>query len=160
RPAVADVGFNKDIKPILEGTCLRCHNPEKAKGKLRMNTRENFMKGSENGPVIVAGKPGESPLCKLVNPPKSSEDRMPPEGGPLATAQVETIEKWIKEGTKWPDGVALKAAGSAAPTTPTSVAPKDDPGVPISDAEKAGVAKLQAGGVLAIRLAQNTNLLR
>jgi hypothetical protein len=160
RPAAADVDFNKDVKPILESTCLRCHSPEKAKGKLRMDTRDNFLKGSENGPVIVAGKPDESRLYKLVNQPKSSEDRMPPEGDPLTKAQVETIEKWIKEGAKWPDGVALKAAGSAAAAAPTSVAPKDDPGVPITDAEKAGVSKLQGAGVLAIRLAQNTNLLR
>src|SRR5205814_555232 len=91
--AAADVDFNKDVKPILEGTCLRCHNPEKAKGKLRMDTRENFLKGSENGPVLVAGKPEESRLYKLVNQPKSSEDRMPPEGDPLKKEQIATIEK-------------------------------------------------------------------
>jgi len=56
---------------------------EKAKGKLRMDTRESFTKGSENGPVVVAGKPAESKLFQLVNQPKTSEDRMPPEGDPL-----------------------------------------------------------------------------
>jgi hypothetical protein len=159
RPAAADVDFAKDVKPILETNCLKCHNPEKAKGKLRMDTRENFMKGSENGPVVMAGKPEGSTLFKLINQPKTSEDRMPPEGEPLKKEQIATLEKWIKEGAKWPDGVALKLGGAAA-AVPTSVAPKDDPGVPITDAEKAAVAKLQGAGVLAIRLAQNTNLLR
>src|SRR4051812_8126723 len=95
RNAAADVDFNKDVKPILEGTCLRCHNPEKAKGKLRMDTRANFLKGSENGPVVVAGKPEASKLFQLVNQPKSSEDRMPPEGEPLKKEQIATIEAWI-----------------------------------------------------------------
>lgn len=151
----ADVDFDKDIKPIFENNCLRCHNPEKAKGKLRMDTRELFMKGSENGPIVVAGKPDESTLFKLVNQPKESDDRMPPDGDPLKKEEIEKIRAWIAAGAPWPDGVTLKVAGALASTQP-----KDDPGLPISDAEKAAVARLQAAGVLAIRLAQNTNLLR
>lgn len=151
----ADVDFDKDIKPILENNCLRCHNPEKAKGKLRMDTRELFMKGSENGPIVVAGKPDESTLYKLINQPKESDDRMPPDGEPLKKEAIEKIREWITAGVPWPDGVTLKVAGALASTQP-----KDDPGFPISESEKAAVAKLHAAGVLAIRLAQNTNLLR
>lgn len=151
----AEVDFAKDVKPILEANCLRCHNPDKVKGKLLMNTKEGFFKGSENGPILVAGKPAESVMYKLVNQPKTSEDRMPPEGEPLKKEQIATIEKWIAEGAKWPDGLVLKATDAAS-----LAQPKDDPGLPISDAEKVAVAKLQGAGVLALRLAQNTNLLR
>src|SRR5262245_26995783 len=101
----ADVDFAKDVKPILESTCIRCHGPEKVKGKLRLDTREGLMKGSENGPVIVPGKPAESTLYKLINQPKTSEDRMPKEGEPLSKPQIETLQKWIVEGAKWPDGL-------------------------------------------------------
>lgn len=155
----ADVDFVKDVKPILETNCIRCHGPEKAKAKLHLDSREGFLKGSEDGKIFVAGKAAESKIYKLVNQPKSSEDRMPPEGEPLTKAQIETIKNWINEGAKWPDGLVLKA--HAAGTTPTTtVTPKDDPGVPITAAEKAAVVKLSGAGVLAIRLAQNTNLLR
>ena len=102
------VTYAKDIKPIFEKSCVKCHGAEKPKAKLRLDSLEGALKGSENGPVIVAGKPDESRLYKLVNQPKSSEDRMPPEGDPLKKEQIATIEKWIKEGAKWPDGVALK----------------------------------------------------
>jgi mono/diheme cytochrome c family protein len=153
--ARADVDFEKDVKPIFENNCLRCHNPEKAKGKLRMDTREMFMKGSENGPIIVAGKPEESLLFKLINQPKDSDDRMPPEGDPLKKEEIEKVRLWIAAGAKWPDGMTLKVAGALANTQP-----KEDPGLPISEAEKAAVAQLQSAGVLAIRLAQNTNWLR
>jgi len=151
--AAAEVDFAKDVKPILENTCVRCHNPEKVKGKLLMHTKEGFFKGSENGPILVAGKPEESTLYKLVNQPKTSEDRMPPEGDPLSKEQIAVLHSWIKEGAKWPDGMMLKSAVASSQ-------PKDDPGLPIGDAEKAAVAKLQGSGVLALRLAQNTNLLR
>src|SRR5213594_2417034 len=64
-PAAArEVDFAKDIQPIFAGTCLKCHNPEKAKGKLLLDTREHALKGGENGPDIV---PGESAKSKLVH---------------------------------------------------------------------------------------------
>jgi hypothetical protein len=160
--ASADVDFAKDVKPILESTCLRCHGTAKAKGKLRLDSREGLTKGSENGPVIVPGKPADSRLIELVSQPKTSEDRMPPEGEPLAKAQVETLRMWVAEGAKWPDGLVLKsstAESNANPSAPAAGA-TDDPGVPITEAEKAAVDKLQAAGVLVLRLAQNTNLLR
>ncbi len=155
--AKADVDFANDVKPILESTCLRCHGPAKAKGKLRLDTREGLMKGSENGPVVVAGKPKDSRLFGLASQPKSAEERMPPEGEPLTKPQVETLRKWIEEGAKWPDGLVLKSSAAGA-NAAAPVEAKDDPGLPITDAEKAAVDKLQAAGVLAIRLAQNTNL--
>lgn len=152
--AAEEVDFAKQIKPIFEVKCLQCHGPEKTKGKLRLDTKEGLAKGSENGPVIVAGKPDESTLYQLVNQPKTSDDRMPPDGDPLTKEEIAAINKWITEGAKWPDGLVLKSAVAA-----TAPQPKDDPGFPISDAEKAAVAKLQSAGVLTLRLAQNTNLL-
>jgi hypothetical protein len=161
RTATADVDFSKDVKPILESTCVRCHGAQKSKGKLRLDTRDGLMKGSENGPVIVPGKPDESKLFQLASQPKSSEDRMPPEGEPLAKAQVETLKKWIAEGAKWPEGLVLNSAAGAGSKDNSAAPPaKDDPGLPISESEKSAVTKLLNAGVLALRLAQNTNLLR
>ena len=158
--ASADVDFAKDVKPILESTCIRCHGAQKTKGKLRLDSRDGLTKGSENGPVVVAGKPAESKLFQLASQPKTSEDRMPPEGEPLSQAQVETLRKWISEGAKWPDGLVLNASAAGTSSAVPAAQPKDDPGLPISEAEKVAVEKLQAAGVLALRLAQNTNLLR
>src|SRR5438046_1506963 len=38
---------------VLRVNCLSCHNEEKKKGGLRLTTRENALKGSDNGPVLV-----------------------------------------------------------------------------------------------------------
>jgi hypothetical protein len=148
----AEVDFVKDIKPIFEQTCIKCHGPETAKNGLRLDSKAAMLKGSKDEKVVIPGKSAESSVYKLVALP-DADGRMPKDEPPLKKEQIEKIKDWIDQGAKWPDDLVLKAA-TAGPEV------KTDPGVPITDAEKAGVTKLQQAGVLAIRLAQNTNLLR
>jgi hypothetical protein len=154
--ASAEVDFVKDIKPILEGTCMKCHVGDKPRGGLRMDTKENLLKGGKMVKVVlVPGKADKSPMYKFVSLPEDDENRMPPlTEKPLPKAQAEKLRDWINDGAKWPDGLVLKST-----SVETAVA-MDDPGVPITEQEKAAVAKLDKAGILAIRLAQNTNLLR
>jgi mono/diheme cytochrome c family protein len=49
------VDFAKQIQPILRQNCVKCHGPEKQKGKLRLDSKEVAMKGGKDGVVIVAG---------------------------------------------------------------------------------------------------------
>ncbi|HLW68206.1 MAG TPA: c-type cytochrome domain-containing protein [Gemmataceae bacterium] len=148
----ADVDFEKEIKPIFEQTCIKCHGPETAKNGLRLDSRAAMLKGSKDEKVVIPGKSAESSVYKLVALP-DADGRMPKDQPPLSKGQIEKIKLWIDQGAKWPEGLVLKATGA-------STEPKVDAGVAITDAEKAGVDKLQKAGVLAIRLAQNTNLLR
>ena len=62
----APVSFVKDIKPILETRCLKCHGGTMQAAKLDLRSREAAFKGSEKGPVIVAHKPEESSLYKKI----------------------------------------------------------------------------------------------
>jgi hypothetical protein len=155
--AASDVDFVKEIKPILEKSCLKCHGPEKPKGGLRLDTLEGLTKGAKSGKVLVAGNAEESRLYEVVTLEKDDPDRMPNEGEPLNKLEQELLKDWINQGAKWPDNLTLtppEGSGSGVPEV------KVDPGVPISDAEKAAVAKVQKLSALAQRLAQNTNLLR
>jgi hypothetical protein len=107
--AAADkVDFAKDIKPILEKSCVECHSAAKTKGKLRLDTKELALKGGSSGEILVAGKSGESELFRRVALPKGDDDIMPPEGEPLSKAQQDLIKAWIDQGANWPDGLALK----------------------------------------------------
>jgi hypothetical protein len=36
------------IRPILAGTCFKCHGGEKTNGKLRVDTREMLLKGGRS----------------------------------------------------------------------------------------------------------------
>src|SRR5262245_2206950 len=62
------ITFEKDIKPIFEKSCFKCHGPEteKPKGKLRVDTLQAVLKGGENGPDVVAGDIKKSPLLHQV----------------------------------------------------------------------------------------------
>jgi hypothetical protein len=102
--------FVKDIAPILEASCVKCHHEGKAKGKLRMDTKEMALKGGKDTKLIVAGKPDESALIKVLLLDPAEDEAMPPEGkAPRPdAAQIELLKKWIAGGATWPDGVNLK----------------------------------------------------
>ena len=111
RAAAQEPDFKKDIAPILEASCVKCHNETKAKGKLNMATKDTFMKGGENGKIIDTAKPDESKMIKALLLPPDDDEAMPPtDKAPRPTpAQIETLKKWIAAGAKWPDGATLKA---------------------------------------------------
>jgi hypothetical protein len=151
----AEVDFVKDIKPVLEQTCVRCHSGPKAKEGLKLDTKAGLLEGSVNGKVIVAGKAAESKMAHAITLPKSDEKRMPPTGEPLSKAVTDKFQAWINEGAKWPDGLVLKA--EEAKEIKLTV---EDTGLPITPGEKAAFEKLEKAGVFVMRLAQNTNWLR
>ena len=46
-----DLTYAKDIKPIFEKSCFKCHGEEKQKGKLRLDSVAAVKKGGEDGEV-------------------------------------------------------------------------------------------------------------
>ena len=103
----AAVDFARDIQPLLETRCLECHNPNKVKGKLLMDTLANMVKGGEKGAAIVAGHSDQGELVKRLTLPKGDDDIMPPKGDPLTPAQIAAMKTWIDAGAKMPDGLVL-----------------------------------------------------
>jgi formylglycine-generating enzyme required for sulfatase activity/mono/diheme cytochrome c family protein len=106
--AADKVDFHREIKPILEVHCLSCHGPEKPKAGLRLDTRENAMKGGDDGTSLVPGKPTESPLYTTTVLAADHEDAMPPKGPRLAKEETERLRLWIEQGADWPAGETLK----------------------------------------------------
>lgn len=99
------VTFAKDIKPIFEKSCVKCHGGEKPKARLRLETLEGTIKGSKDGPDIIAGKSGESPLVYAIAHVGDEDNFMPPlknkaNIGPLTKEQVGLIRAWIDQGAK------------------------------------------------------------
>jgi formylglycine-generating enzyme required for sulfatase activity/mono/diheme cytochrome c family protein len=105
----ATVDFTRDIKPILEVQCVNCHGGEKPKGKLRLETRANAVKGGEKGTALVPGKPDDSPLYKSTILPADHDEAMPPKGERLTKSQTDLLKGWIEQGANWPEGTTLKA---------------------------------------------------
>ena len=107
------INFKTQVWPIVEKKCLDCHNdvnkhPQKKKPKsgLQMDTPEMIMKGGGNGPIIIPGKPLESPMYTLSALPEDDEDVMPPKGEILTKNELAVIKLWIEQGADF--GVKLK----------------------------------------------------
>lgn len=99
------VTYDKDIKQIFDKSCVKCHSGDKAKGKLHLDSKEGAIKGGKEGPDIVVGKSGQSPLVYAVAHIGDEDDFMPPPDnkahiGPLTPAQIGLIRAWIDQGAK------------------------------------------------------------
>ena len=106
----ANAHFVSRVKPLLDSRCVSCHGPEKQKGGLRMDSRAALLKGGENGPAVVPGKPEASLLVQAVNHVRI-ELEMPPKEK-MTTNEIAVLERWIRDGAAWPENVL------ASDTTP------------------------------------------
>jgi uncharacterized membrane protein len=109
------VDFAKQIFPILEAKCLKCHQKEreengriiKPKHGLRLDNAEGIMKGGKDYPNehVVPGKPEASWLLKTLSLPADDDLAMPPEGkaDPVTDAEKALIKAWIEQGAKFGD---------------------------------------------------------
>jgi len=109
--------FARDVRPILNRSCVGCHQPGKLKGKLDLTAYAPFRAGGKTGPAFVPGDPGKSLVVDQISGP---EPAMPNKGEHLTAGEVETIARWIGQGAKddTPVGerpVAPVADGAAAP---------------------------------------------
>jgi cytochrome c553 len=90
--------FEKDVRPLLEAKCVRCHGEKVKKADLDLSTPAGVLKGGESGPAVVAGKPDKSPMYEKVH-----KGEMPPaKKDALAPAEVEMLRRWIADGAKVP----------------------------------------------------------
>ena len=100
-----DLTYAKDVKPIFEKSCIKCHGSEKQKAKLRLDSLPDTLKGGEDGKVILPGDSAGSLLVHNVAhvgdedqymPPPDNKDKIPP----LTPEQIGTIRAWIDQGAK------------------------------------------------------------
>ncbi len=99
-PANHPVDFARDIKPIFEESCIKCHGHGRDKGGLRIDTRETLLKGGDSGPAVVPGKSADSYLIQLVQG-FDPDETMPKKGKRLTPEQVGLMRAWIDQGAKW-----------------------------------------------------------
>lgn len=100
----AGVTYAKDIKPIFEKSCVKCHSGEKPKGKYSMESLASIVKGGKEGVSVVAGDSAKSALvhwsADLVAdsemPPKDKRDKYPA----LTKEQIGLVRAWIDQGAK------------------------------------------------------------
>jgi mono/diheme cytochrome c family protein len=122
--------FEKDIRPILKAHCFDCHGEgETLKGGLDLRLRRLMLKGGDDGPVIVPGKPEKSRLFKLVH-----SGEMPKREKKLTHEQIALVRKWIADGARTarpePDQLAKGSGITEEDRAFWSFQPIRRPGVP------------------------------
>ena len=108
-PAKHKVSFAKEILPLLEQSCTKCHGKGKSKGGFSIETREKLLLGGDSGGAVVIGNSVDSFLVELIsgiNP----ENVMPQKGSKLTPIQVGLIRAWIDQGLQWEEGATFAKA--------------------------------------------------
>jgi hypothetical protein len=101
--------FELNIRPVLAGTCFKCHGDKKTSHGLRVDSREALLRGGDSGPAIVPGDPERSLLMQAIQ--YAHDDlKMPPDKR-LPDRVVADFAAWVKQGAAWPKSV--KSIGSA-----------------------------------------------
>ena len=98
--------FAKDIKPLLEQHCIKCHGAKKRESGLRLDLKADALGGGDSGAAIVPGDAKGSLLIKYITG-EDPERIMPPEGDRLTKTQVASFRNWIDAGAEWPDGITV-----------------------------------------------------
>lgn len=111
----------EDLAPILSARCAMCHSGAAAAAGLALDSLEGLLKGSRNGPVVVAGAPDKSELMRRLT--GKSQPRMPMTGPPfLSDDEIRRFERWVAAG--------LPAGGGVAPSA--VAIPRPAPGEPVT----------------------------
>ena len=89
--------FLRDVLPVIEDNCLRCHSAAAQKGGLILDTHEDIMIGGENGEVLIAGDSAKSRLVQMIR--DQGEKKMPPKST-LRPEEIAVFAAWIDAGAK------------------------------------------------------------
>ena len=126
--------FERKVRPLFVEHCQDCHGDKKQRGGFRLDSRAALIKGTDNGPGLIPGRPDDSRLMHAVR--YQDDLKMPPKAQ-LPPESIEILAEWIKQGAVWPDSKPA-ASGSTADASAWkshwSFQPVAQPPVPIVQA--------------------------
>ena len=110
-PPAADrpIDFARDVKPILQVSCVRCHARGRDRGGFSIETRERLLAGGDSGDAVVPGDSARSRLIALVAG-LEPDVVMPQKGSRLTRDQIGVLRAWIDQGATWDPAVSFAKA--------------------------------------------------
>ena len=171
------VVYKDIIAPVIAAKCTKCHGTEKSKGKLRMHTFADLMKGGGDGATtVIAGKTDDSLMLKRIKLSTDDDDHMPPKDEKQVTKEeLVLLTWWVEQGASETMTVgaakktaaieaALKTVSLTKPETADASKPAKPKAKPLTDAEKKAAAevtvKIAALNASLMPLALDTEQLR
>ena len=93
------VVFTDMVKPILDAKCIGCHNQQKAKGELVMETPQLLLKGGKTGLLWDTAVKNFGLMFDRIHLPEDQKKHMPPKGKPqLTDDEIDVLYQWVKHG--------------------------------------------------------------
>jgi mono/diheme cytochrome c family protein len=168
--ANAAVDFQKEILPIFEANCVKCHKADKAMGKLKLDSVAGIEeKLASDAHLLTKGEPDKSELYERLVLPADDKKRMPKGADPLDQKSIDLIAAWIKEGAMLPTAAVAVAETPEIEVIPM---PTDKPEAPpakptlealplpeVPAASQEAVDKLMTAGAQVLPLYADSNLL-
>ncbi|NIJ52892.1 FN3 associated domain-containing protein [Dyadobacter arcticus] len=94
--------YDNLVRPVLEQKCLSCHNEEKSKGNLQMQTQALLTKGGKGGVLWDTTKADLGLLIGRLHLPLDDKKHMPPRGKvQLTEEELVLLAAWVKSGPRF-----------------------------------------------------------
>jgi len=91
-PVTPTLGYEEDIQPIFQRTCIACHSGVVKQLNLQVTAYAPLMAGSSRGPVVIPNDPEDSVLWQMVG------SGTMPVIGELSAEEKELVRRWIELG--------------------------------------------------------------
>jgi len=91
--------FQKEVRQVLAGRCVKCHGGEKVESEFDLSTREGLLRGGAEGPAVELENAQASRLLSLIE--HREEPRMPANAARLPDRQIAAIRQWLELGAAY-----------------------------------------------------------
>lgn len=166
--------YSSLIQPVFAAKCQECHGSNKSKGKLKLHTKKDFLKGGSSAgeDIVIKGNSADSELIFRITLPPDDDEAMPPmedknHYNPVTKQELDVIKAWISLGASFDllvsdlEPASQENALQVFQNMPKKLVSKTAalqlklPNVPKAKPEY--LEKINKEGILAIPVAQNTN---
>ena len=127
KPA-AKITYVDHIEPLFRSKCFRCHNQDRKKGDLAVDTFAALMEGGSSGAVVQLGDPDASRIVTLIE--RIEEPHMPPRGDKLPDADLAMVRSWVEAGAPETKSSKVRVAKPKIDLTVNASAAERPPGPP------------------------------
>jgi len=106
-PRKRKVDFWKEIMPVFQASCLKCHGPTRQTSGFRADQREDFFSSRNGAPLVV---PGDAAASRLLDIISGRQPGMKAAAAhQLAPVEIQLLKTWIESGADWPAGQSKPA---------------------------------------------------
>lgn len=158
--------FQHLVQPMLNAKCVSCHNPDKARGDLLLDSQAGILKGGKSGAAITPGDWEKSELIRRITLPSTSSKFMPANQLPsFSNTEVAILKWWVANGADFKKtsaslGTDAKTKFLLAVYLGLDPEPKTETVLPkVTAANPVALKGLREAGIMAKIVSDGSNLL-